>query len=189
MRGNTVEQAQATRDRAALLVIDVQQALFEQAIPVHRAEAFLSTVNELIGRARLADAPVVYVQHANKSKLRRGSAGWQLHRSLLAPGGDLHIHKVHGSAFEETDLDTELAARQVGTVVVTGLVTHGCVQAACRDALGLGYRVVLPSDGHSHFNRGGASLIDEWNAELAGEGVRVIPAEQVTFDTWFDEEH
>jgi nicotinamidase-related amidase len=71
--------------------------------------------------------------------------------------------------------------KRSGTVVVTGLVTHGCVQAGCLDAHRLGYRVILPRDGHSNFNRQAAKLVDEWNAKLAEQGIAVIPADEVSF--------
>jgi nicotinamidase-related amidase len=34
-------------------------------------------------------------------------------------------------------------------VILTGLVTHGCVKATCEGALALGYAAVLAADGHS----------------------------------------
>jgi nicotinamidase-related amidase len=95
------------RDKTALLVIDVQKGLFERSTRVYRADDLLDTINALVGRAHHAGAPVVYVQHANKGNLKKGTDGWQLHPRLKPAEGDLVIQKQHGNAFEETELDHE----------------------------------------------------------------------------------
>jgi nicotinamidase-related amidase len=89
----------------------------------------------LIRNARQADAPVFFVQHANRGTLTAGSQAWQLHPAIQPLAGETVIHKRHGDAFEETDLQAALVARGVRTLVVTGLVTHGCVKATCVGAL------------------------------------------------------
>lgn len=166
----------------ALLVIDVQLGLFQKSTPVYQAGLTLANINSLIGRARLAGIPVIYVQHSNDSFLIKDAPGWHLHPDLSPPApDDLHIFKSHASAFEKTPLEGELEARQVGRLVLTGLVTQGCVKAACLDACQMGYRVTLAADGHSSFSKGTASLIDEWNARLQQAGAQVIPAAEIAF--------
>ncbi len=59
------------------------------------------------------------------------------------------VHKQHGNAFEDTPLHAMLVERSAGRVIVTGLVTHGCVKATCLGALASGYAVTLAADGHS----------------------------------------
>ncbi|MBN2304225.1 MAG: isochorismatase family protein, partial [Anaerolineae bacterium] len=117
------------RPRSALLVIDVQQALFEKSTPVYHAAELLQNINDLIRRARDAGAPVIFIQHANDSFLAKDSAGWQLHPALKPDPHDLIIHKQHGNAFQDTPLQYELDARAVRTLIVTGLVSEGCVRA------------------------------------------------------------
>lgn len=164
---------------AALLVIDVQQGLFCKSTPIYRAEALLNTIESLIERARAAGLAVVYVQHASAKVLPFGSGDWQLHPRLHPGEGDLIVHKQHGNAFHDTPLHAELIQRGVGRVVVTGLVTHGCVKATCEGALALGYAVVLAADGHSSFSKDARQLVDEWNRKLCEAGAEVIPAAQI----------
>lgn len=161
---------------AALLVIDVQQGLFRKSTPIYRAEPLLNTIATLIDRAHAAGALVVYIQHASAKVLPFGSADWQLHPRLHPGEGDLVVHKHHGNAFEDTSLHAELAGRGVGRVVVTGLVTHGCVKATCLGGLELGYEVVLAEDGHSSYSKDAARLIEEWNRKLGAAGAQVVPA-------------
>lgn len=163
----------------ALLVIDVQQGLFRKSTPIYRAEALLNTLDALIARAHAAGMRVVYIQHASDKVLPFGSADWQLHPRLRPGEADLLIHKQHGNAFEDTPLHEALAARGVGRVIVTGLVTHGCVKATCLGALALGYAVVLAADGHSSYSKDAARLVEEWNRKLGEAGAQVVPAAQI----------
>ena len=163
----------------ALLVIDVQQGLFRKSTPIFRAELLLDTITTLVERAHAAGVLVVYIQHASAKVLPFGSADWQLHPRLHPGESDLVVHKQHGNAFEDTSLHPELAARGVGRVAVTGLVTHGCVRATCEGALALGYAVVLAADGHSSYSKDAARLVEEWNRKLGEAGARVMPAAQI----------
>jgi nicotinamidase-related amidase len=133
----------------ALLVIDVQQALFDRPTPIYKAQSLLANLQTLIECARQQGALVIFVQHSNDSLLRKDSPGWQLHPSLQPQPGDLHIYKLHGSSFEGTELGVELTGRGIQKVAICGLVTHGCVKAGCLDALKLGYQTTLISDAHS----------------------------------------
>ena len=110
-----------------------------------------------------------------------GSEAWQLHPAVRPQPGDGAIHKRHGSAFQDTPLAQELAAKSIGRLVICGLVTHGCVKAACQDALRLGYGVTLVSDGHSSFSKDADQLIQEWNRKLGEAGAAVVPAAEVDF--------
>jgi nicotinamidase-related amidase len=169
-------------DGMALLVIDVQLALFQKPTPIYRAGTLLSNINSLIDRARQTGIPVIYVQHCNDSFLQMDTHGWHLHPELLPPAvDDLRIYKRHGSSFEDTLLEQELEARQVGRLIIAGLVTHGCVKAACLDACALGYRTILAADGHSSYSKDAARIIDEWNASLRLAGAQVIPAAEIDF--------
>ncbi len=165
----------------ALLVIDLQHGLFRKSTPIYRAEPLLDAIDTLIGRARSAGALVIMVQHASDKVLPFGSPDWQLHPRLHPAEGDLIVYKQHGNAFEDTPLHAELAARGIGRLVLTGLVTHGCVKATCLGALALGYDVVLAEDGHSSYSKDAARLIDEWNRNLGESGAIVVPAAQIGF--------
>ena len=157
----------------ALLVIDVQQGLFIKSTPIFKAEELLRNIHLLIGRAHQAGVPVFYVQHSDARALREGSPDWQLHPQLQPLATDAIVHKQHGNAFEETGLDQALKSRNVASVVITGLVTHGCVRATCLGALQLGYKVILVRDGHSSYSKQADKLIEEWNQKLSAQGAEL----------------
>ena len=176
----TANRTQAVHGRAAaLLVIDVQQGLFRKSTPIYRAEPLLNTIATLIERARAAGVLVVHIQHASDKVLPFGSADWQLHPRLHPSEGDLTVHKQHGNTFEDTPLHGELTDRGIDCVIVTGLVTHGCVKATALGALALGYAVVLVEDGHSSYSKDAPRLIEEWNCKLGEAGAQVVPAARI----------
>lgn len=164
----------------ALLVIDVQQGLFEHKIPIYNAQSLLANIDALISCARQHGALVVFVQHSNDTFLAKDTPAWQLHSSLQPLPDDLHIYKRHGSSFEETELGAELTSRGIHKVVVCGLVTHGCVKAGCLDAVKLGYQTTLISDAHSSYSKDAAKLIEECNTKLEQAGALLRTTAQFT---------
>ena len=167
----------------ALLVIDVQQGLFDKSTPIYNAGKLLENINALVDCAHRAGVPVFYVQHANESWLAPGSDGWQLHRGLRPLDADCAVQKRHGSAFQGTGLGKELEARAISRLIVTGLVTHGCVKATCLDAVKLGYGVTLVKDGHSNFHKKAADVIAEWNQKLSEGGVELKSTQDLVLDS------
>ena len=165
----------------ALLVIDVQKGLFEKAIPIHNAKQVLENIKTLINLARQEDVPVVFIQHSSNKTLEKGSDAWQLHPEIQPLANEVIIHKLHGNAFEGTNLREELEKRNVKVLVMTGLVTHGCVKATCLGAIDEGYKVVLISDGHSSYSKDATQLIEKWNRAIREKGAELIETQNMSF--------
>jgi len=182
MKARTSEQPAVEDQRGtALLIIDVQRGLFVKSTPIYKADELLKNIGTLVDRAHRAGAPVFYVQHSDKRALVKGSDDWQLHPDLHPLDTDHIVHKQHGNAFEDTHLGQELKARNIGSLVVTGLVTHGCVKATCLGAKELGYRVILAQDGHSNFSKQAAKLVEEWNQKLSKAKIELRPTREIKF--------
>ena len=164
----------------ALLVIDVQRGLFHRSTPVRHGDQLVATINELADRAHAADVLVVYVQHSSDKVLPFGTEAWQLDQRLHPGPEDLVLHKEHGDAFRGTALADELTVRGVGRLVITGLVTQGCVRATCLGALERGFEVLLVSDGHSSYSRDAEKQALSCNRQLADAGAEVLPAGDVS---------
>ena len=165
----------------ALLVIDVQQGLFQKSTPIYQAEALIANIGYLQKKAHQAGAPVFFIQHSTDKVLPRGTPGWQLHPQVQPTEGDRLVEKHAGSCFEGTDLRQQLTALGVRRVVVCGLVTHGCVKAACQDGHALGYEVVLAQDAHSNFSKDAARVIEKWNEALSQGTVTLMRSAEVSF--------
>lgn len=173
--------AQSNLSKTALLIIDVQQDLFAKTNPVYQAERLLANLQTLIDAAHRAGAPVIYIQHNNKSGLLKDSPGWQLHPRLSPQEGDLRVNKTHSNAFEQTLLDELLRTRGVNHVVVTGMVTNICVKNTCLGAIALEYQATLVSDAHSTDRQDAAKVIDLWNEKLRRAGAALKTAGEITF--------
>ena len=66
----------------------------------------------------------------------------------LAPAGDeLVFNKTAGSVFCATNIEYVLRNLGITTLVVTGIVTTGCVHTAVTDAADRGFHVILVEDG------------------------------------------
>ena len=133
------------RPNTALLVVDVQNDVVAEAY--HRDEV-ISNIEALISRAWAEDVPVIWVQHAD-SDLIEGSDGWQYVAELQRLESEPLVHKRYGDSFEDTTLESELAQRGVGRLVVTGAQTDACIRATLHGAFTRGYNTFLVSDAHT----------------------------------------
>lgn len=133
------------RPNTALLVIDVQNDVVSGA---HQRDQVIANINMLVDRARAQQVPVIWVQHSS-DELPTGSAGWQYVPELQRADGESVVHKRYGDAFEDTNLETELARRGVGRVVVSGAQTDACIRSTLHGAFVRGYDTTLVSDAHT----------------------------------------
>jgi nicotinamidase-related amidase len=60
--------------------------------------------------------------------------------------GDILLIKRHWGAFAGTDLEQQLKARGVDTVVLAGISTNAGVESTARQGTGLGFAFVLVED-------------------------------------------
>src|SRR6185312_16562520 len=105
----------------------------------------------LIARAREAGAPIFFVQHDGgpNDPFHPGKPGFPFHDKLAPRPDDDVTVKHRGSAFHGTDFDAKLRRAGIDTLIVCGMQSEYCVDAAVHGAVERGYRVVLAADGHS----------------------------------------
>ncbi len=178
MLGNT-DRLVLNPEHSSLLVIDVQRALFSRPTPIYKAVNLLQNINSLIELWQQSGGLAVYIQHSNNKMLIKNSTDWKFHPDLRMKDSDIVIHKVHGNAFEETNLKEILDSRGIDSIVITGLVTEGCVRATCIGGNILGYRVILVEDGHSSYRKDARKTIEKWNLELSKGHVELISADEI----------
>lgn len=162
-----------------LLVIDFQRGLFKKQNKIFNEDRLIKNINILIKQCRQKKIPIIFIRHTNNSFLQENSEDWQIHPRIEVEKRDLCFNKKHSSLFKEKKILKELETMEIKNLIITGLVTHGCVKAACIDAKRLGYGVTLVKDGHSNFNNKAEELINEWNIKLSNEGVIVLPTSDV----------
>jgi nicotinamidase-related amidase len=133
------------RPNTALLVVDVQQGVVEDA---HERDAVVANIHSLVTKARAANVPVVWVQH-NDERLVRESDAWQIAPGLDPDEAEPRIHKSYGDSFEATDLGDVLESLAVGRLIVVGAETDACIRSTIHGAFARGYDTTLVSDAHT----------------------------------------
>lgn len=126
-----------------------------------RIDEILPRVAKLLEVFRSAGAEAVHVRVAERTADARDVAPKQLLRGLIVPStskeaeflpevapayDELIFSKSSSGMFPATDADRIFRNLGIETLVVCGTSTGGCVESAVRDAVDLGYRVVLVDD-------------------------------------------
>ncbi len=169
--------------KSALLMIDIQNAMFGPDEICHQPERVLARVADLLTRARAAGTPVTFVQHCEgEGGFKPGSTGWQIHPAIAPKAGEPVIEKWACSSFYKTDLDQRLRAAGIENLVIAGLQTEFCIDTACRVAQTLGYHVTLAADAHSTFDNAvlpADKIIAHHNRLLSGIVAAVKPTTEI----------
>lgn len=92
-----------------------------------------------------------------------GSRDAQVLEELAPEPGELVFSKTSGSSFNGTTLDYVLKNMGIRTLMMTGVMTSGCVESSVRDAKDLGYGVIVVSDACA-----------SWTQELHDASLRVV---------------
>lgn len=172
---------QLPANKTALLIIDVQRALFTRPTPVYQDRQMIEVINILVDLAHLYNFPVIYIQHSNKSILKEGTDGFKLHPALKRSSEDLSVIKKYGNAFKDTILQSILESRGLEYLIVTGMVSQGCIRATSLAGVALGYEVFLVQGGHSNYKEDAAKVIEDIEAEVDKAGVHLINTDQLAF--------
>lgn len=171
----------------ALLVIDAQVGLVEVVVSGREKAA---VIGGLVGQARSANVPVLFVQHdSDEGILQVGSRGWKLHPEIGYRERDLVVRKRASDAFFQTSLEEELRERDVTEVIIVGFQTEFCIDTTARRATTLGLDVTLVEDAHSSCGNEvltGEQVIKHHNLTLDGFGndefwIDVQPSDVVSF--------
>jgi ureidoacrylate peracid hydrolase len=172
-QGRLTTRASLDAARTTLLVIDMQNYFVAEGFPgeVPLARAIVPTINRLAKAVRAAGATVVWVrttaggppehwynyhndmltpERAAKrlESLAESSEGFRFYPALDVEPRDLTVKKIKYSAFiaGSSDIDTQLKRRGINTLLIAGTATNVCCESSARDAMMLGYRIIMLSD-------------------------------------------
>jgi nicotinamidase-related amidase len=124
----------------ALLVIDIQDFYFPGGdVPLVNPEDAAENAFTLINSFREKEFPVIFVRHNYEP-------GGSVNDIVLPLKDEKIITKNEINSFKGTDLDTYLKSLGIKDLVICGMQTHMCVEAAIRAAHDLGYICTLVED-------------------------------------------
>ena len=129
-------------------------------------ESVVPNIQRLLATARRAGVEVVHVKvgcqtqdgrdNTLRYKARRGkSAGThqpldskeaQILPEVKPEGDELVVSKLTSSVFSSTNIDRLLRNMGIRNLIITGVVTNGCVEASTRDAAELDYDTIVVED-------------------------------------------
>jgi len=145
----------------ALLVMDYQRAIVSQ---ISAADALVARARETIQLVRDQGGTIGYVRVAfADGEVPGGSMGKRIAPDQLAmyhadaaqtqiddriapQPGDIVVRKVRVGPFGSTDLDEQLRARGIDTLLLAGISTSGVMLSAVRDGHDRDYRLIVVSD-------------------------------------------
>ena len=173
--------------RRALLIVDMQEGLFNGPEKPYERERVLANIKQLIAKARQAQAPIFAVRHTGPagSPIEPGSPLTQLLPDMdLDSNADTIFDKTRPNAFAGTGLADWLRQAEIDEAVIAGMKTQYCIDTTCRAAADLGFRPVLISDAHTCMDTpvlSAKTIIDHHNTTLSGAFVRLVETRQCEF--------
>src|SRR6201991_1304553 len=126
---------------STLVLIDCQNTYTRGVMELEGVQAALDEAATLLDRARTAGIPIIHVQHSDGPGSLydiEGESGAIVER--VAPReGESVVVKQYPNSFVQTDLDEKLKALGAQNLVLTGFMTHMCVNSTARGGFNLGY--------------------------------------------------
>lgn len=134
------EKGEPHSKKTALLIIDVQDFYFPGgSLHLVNPEPASLNAQKILKKFRENNLMVIHVRHNAKS-------GAGIHANVKPVNGEKVISKDYANSFRDTDLLEILNKHQVKRLVIVGMQTHMCVEAATRAASDLGFECILVHD-------------------------------------------
>jgi nicotinamidase-related amidase len=137
--------------KSALLMVDIQNDYFpggrmELVEPLEAARH----AYQLLQCFREHGQYHVHIQHVSTRPgatfFLPGDRGADIHESVAHFEGEPLVLKHYPNAFRETNLLDLLRGQKVERLVISGMMTHMCVDATARAAADLGYQIMVAED-------------------------------------------
>jgi nicotinamidase-related amidase len=166
--------------RTALVVVDIQVdwaapegVLGQYGVDLSAANAAIDKLEPLVAAARGAGATLAFVrvvttpetdsdalkafyarqgQPGGEAICRKGG-GAEYYRLFPEPG-DIEIEKLLYDCFHGTDMEEQLRSRGIDTLLITGVSTDCCVDAATRAAFHRNFNVFVVTDASAAYEPG-----------------------------------
>jgi len=137
--------------KTALLVIDIQKDYFPGGkYPLVNPEAAAKNAYMLLQCFREHGGHHIHIQHIeldpDATFFIKGDSGSDIHDLVAHFEGEPIVYKHDPNSFLNTNLLELLKGWEVERVVITGMMTHMCVDATARAASDLGFQIIVAED-------------------------------------------
>ena len=128
------------QDKEALIIIDIQDFYFPGGdMALSEPEAAAENAALLLEKFREKNDLIIHVRHNYEP-------GGTINERITPLDDESIIRKDQVNAFLGTGLDSILRANEINTLVLCGMQTHMCLEAATRAGADLGYTCIVISD-------------------------------------------
>lgn len=138
---NTFSMKQSQpENKTALLIIDIQNFYFPGgALPLYEPEKAALNAQKLLNEFRANKLVVIHIKH-------NASSGAEIHELVKPVKGEKIITKDKANSFVNTDLLEYLKENNITDLVICGMQTHMCLEAATRAASDYGFNCTVIED-------------------------------------------
>ena len=154
-------------------LVNVKEEPFTGVTKMVESKGVIGNIAKVITAARRAQMPLIFIGHVHREdnadvvpsitdmmlqapppspgetprvRMVEGTPGAQVVDELKPVSGDHVIWKRRSNAFYNSDLELMLRSRGVDTVIISGVVTNGCVANTVRGARERDLHVIVLSD-------------------------------------------
>ena len=137
--------------KTALLIIDIQNDYFPGGkFPLVKPLEAAQKAYMILQCFREQGGHHVHIQHISKEPdatfFISGDRGTDIHDSVAHFEGEPIVYKHEPNSFLNTNLLELLRSWEIERVVITGMMTHMCVDATARATSDLGFQVIVAED-------------------------------------------
>lgn len=135
-----------------LLIIDAQKGIVNNKL--YSYDKFIENVKLLIKTARENHIEVIYIRHddGEGEPLSYGNRGFEIYEGFRPMENERIYDKTVNSCFKETGLLEYLESKSIKSVIVAGLQTDYCIDAAVKCGFEHGFKVIVPEYANSTFD-------------------------------------
>jgi ureidoacrylate peracid hydrolase len=175
VRGGDHIYASLDMSKVAHVIVDMQVGFVAEGAPIEvpMTRQIASTINTISEAVREAGGVNVFTRYTYdptekhswdhwfktlgatqldaQSKMAPRMPDWEIDPSMEVVAGDIIVDKTRFSALipETCDMDEQLKAKGIDTLIITGTLTNCCCESTARDALQMGYKVIFMSDANA----------------------------------------
>lgn len=135
-----------------LLVIDAQKEITNERL--YKFQEFVSTVKTLIKTARENGVEVIFVRHDDGAgtPMTKGLDGFEIYEEFTPERDEKIFDKTANSPFRDTGLAEYLSSKNETEIIVAGLQTDYCIDAAVKCGFERGYKIIVPRYANTTFD-------------------------------------
>lgn len=125
-------------DNTALILIDIQEFYFdEEKMPLEGNIEATETALKVLEYFRDNEMLVIHIRH---------KGGGDIHKIVRPENNEIVIEKSQVNAFRDTELLSRLKENKIENLVLLGMQTQMCLEAATRAAVDFGFNSTVISD-------------------------------------------